>query len=761
MSDPVTQMLINYLYGTYTKCGPEHKYQSRHRDIRLDYSNVIKDVPYILPDNCYHPEAYICLDFSYQFVRNEPTKEIEGRRLISEKRLENITKEIMDYYYYYYEYVCTYGKKQGSTDLYEFLQDLQWDSEDEKNIFLNTFVNFYLTQINVERSRTGIGSATVVLRDNPNYKDNKKMGLFLDKGMDILNQLFVPMLPIMIWARGRLYKDWYFPLFDGYIISPTSGNTQGFTTITLMCKDILELARVSQQMINPAILQVDEFEKQNYVNIYQKPLYGLDHFVIFNLMIHGNKNTTYVPVQTDENGNKVPGTGRLLGDSTEDKKLLEKYKSTKQTNDNWYSFSALANLDAASMDINSDKVKNLLDYQAINKKEWSFDAMYTKTSHKMRRRATINWGNNFTPYRIFGTQAPDTFTSEFATRLDTLREVSETVYYDLYVDAYGNIQYHPMRIANDFLKYDIYEKNDPNKVHEYPFPGSNVIGIEEVINMNSNLNIEELCTFIRLKGTWPYTNPPPPELLKYTGSYTDMKYFSRYGFRRKEISNSLFNENALLTGVKRTNSSSGKMYFLDLAASSFLTYANAELYTRTASIVFRPELELAAPIVFPDDNSVFYLQSLSHSITIGGDATTTINANMGRLDKEDPPDLFSFLQMGQILYDNGGNWTDIFYQLIEQGQADISILEDNESASTYQQVLANLEWTEMWGEEREKNREELDALADQPPENTQDKKEENSRRQDNADSELERTQSTRRNAGAKKAVAEARKRFGF
>jgi len=82
---------------------------------------------------------------------------------------------------------------------------------------------------------------------------------------------------------------------------------------------------------------------------------------------------------------------------------------------------------------------------------------------------------------------------------------------------------------------------------------------------------------------------------------------------------------------------------------------NSELHNAQISMVFRPELRLGLPIFIEPDGDVFYVQSISHSITVNGEATTTVNANFGRKEEASPPDLFSYMVMSEKLYKDPGS----------------------------------------------------------------------------------------------------------
>jgi hypothetical protein len=123
----------------------------------------------------------------------------------------------------------------------------------------------------------------------------------------------------------------------------------------------------------------------------------------------------------------------------------------------------------------------------------------------------------------------------------------------------------------------------------------------------------------------------------------------RFKYRRREVSNPLFNNNPdVRVGIGETRK------FMDVAAEALLAFMNAELYSRQDNIIFRPELQIAAPVLIYNGsnqtNEIFYVQSLDHSITIGGEATTSINSNFGRKILDAAPDVSSYISYTKRYY---------------------------------------------------------------------------------------------------------------
>lgn len=599
--------------------GPNLSKQVSFPIVKRGFSTKVPNLVCPVPDACYKPKAKIFIDFTHQFTKT--TTGDEAERPVSAKMLKSFGRDLYNYVYYYYNYVMSYGKEEYK-DLQNIMNVMAKGAENASEFdiccFINTIVNYYLTDINIQQLRNGIGTCNITIRDAFNLRDNKKSSIFFNYAVPIFEQLFAPMLPIKVWATGRLYKDYYFPMFTGYIMFASQGNSAGYTSIQLVAKDILELARVSTDNINPALIQYAEATISKAINIMGQPLYGHDHFDIVKSLLAG---------------------GRLELSAEKRKLQTDITPNSKDQKSNSLEFTQLADFEVVK-DGSTKELEDVISKRGIPINELTTYNMWYSIK---KRPKLLMWGNNMTPYRTFMLSSPQIYSSNFSSRLQILEEVANICYYDFYVDGDGNFNYHPMRLTNDFLEKWYINISSDGSTKEYflnPFRYTNVISNDELTNNSSSFNIEELCTFLHLEGT-----PDFDKLDNITqglfGKAWDKSKMRKYGFRRKSCSNQMLNYNFTLFK---------NITFLDLAAYSLIKWINAELYTRSANMIFRPEIELCMPTYFVEDNSIFYVNSISHTITIGGDASTAINGNMGRKDYESPPDLMSYLLLQEKLY---------------------------------------------------------------------------------------------------------------
>jgi len=682
---------------------PPNSHKQSFNRIDRGVDKYSKNFNYI-PHETYRPQVTIGFDFTDSFtaaLQKEVAKEHEfhSQRLIDKTILMQRAKEVLQFVKYYFEYTNTYktyktynsttGQKTDTKLEYENLSQYEIVTENAANKLLNEAFNMFMTSITVTRSRGDIGSATINFKNVRNYVNGKSTGPLYDYSVGILRDLLVPMLPVKLWARGRFYNQWFFPIFDGYIVATTVKDTEGFAEIEIICKDVLEIARFTTEMINPALVNIAEMAKVDGINLQNMPFYGHDHMELVKALLMGGglefdptgtntqKLNAIDPYNNVKKGFKwIDGIGLV---PTDQFGTVLKEKNAKIWN-GWITLSKdldVGKLRAAAkkegitptltlqqleefdwysniQQSSLDKLDGKLEEGPIRQEEFTIDRIVKEVSHSETKRKILAWGSKLTPYRIWGIQSPDMFSATFASRLEVMQEIAKNVYYDLYVDGAGTVHYHPYRFTNDYLFNDaIYVQPKANNLHPHPvvWPGVYVIAPEESTSHNEIVNFEELITFLKLRGQDPQS-AVLSDLGAIVGSATHKDYLERFGYRRALEENPLFNFNFSLDAVANS-ASNASVTFMDLVAASLLIYRNGSLHTKDSTIIFRPELDVGRPIYYPEDDMVFYIDSISHSITIGGDATTSITASYGRKIYETPIDLQSFLQMQEGMWKFG------------------------------------------------------------------------------------------------------------
>lgn len=634
--------------------------------VRSDWVHSPKILRKVIPDQVYKPEVRIAIDFAHA-VRAEKEGE-PAVRVVSEAVLQRFVKNSYNFVMRYFNTIFASGT--GAADIAAVLREKPPTDSDEIILFINDVINYFLTTVSIERSVNSIGVASFKLKGIKNTQSTRgNFRLFFDSMWTILDQLFVPMLPVRIWAKGRLYPDWWFSIYDGYIITTSTSDEQGYVEYTITCRDVLEFARFTVEMTHPGLNPVGEKKerKRSYFQILKKQWYNYDHFSIISLLAAGSDSLLYAP--------DVPegfvGTPEA---EARDRKFKSMFPAESLAD-----FTPESIISGDFSNPNIDGLTRAYQHIAIHKDDFGRNKrleqvrhVFTASSkHAGTQRNIIFWGHKITPYRVFQFVSPQFFDSTFSNRLDMMLDVAKRSYFNIYIDGSGNLQYHPMRLNNEFLSVAAMGgKNFNDNAIMRAFPYAQVIGQEEIINTASVFNSENLITYYIISGALAV--PSKGAGSKQVGLYgtAEIKFLSdKFGYRRFEEENPLFNKQVIIDGIK----------FLDMYAAIRLAFLNAELYTRSTELVFRPELELASPVLYPHEGQVFYVTNITHNITIGGAATTSINTNMGRLDRQPPPDFMSFLYGSELIKEgmDSDDLSAIFSSVLAQLEKYYSIMQSD------------------------------------------------------------------------------------
>lgn len=669
--DAIQRAVIERYYK-YTISGLPNDGEQSFPDGNNSISKTVPALQYLVPPATFRPKVFVSFDFTHTFVETLPGKGFvpeEERRLVPKDSLLAYAQKLYVNLSSFLEVITVMTGENGKdTANVDFLKILQLKSsvfdETSANEFINTVINFFLTSVQTNMVRREIGTANITFKDNRNVagvQGTMPFRLLFANDQSILSQLFVPMLPVKVWVKGRFYQDYYFPIFDGYITNVTPQDNQGFSELQIICKDVLELARISVEMINPAIINQAEVKTIETVNFMSKPFYNHNHSWIVKALFMGGP-VKYSPKKFPGNMDQARSDAREFVESGISKVaniflkntvniLTGKANISEDADDGSLKFTQLDNFDLLSnldMGMNyaagfEKKLEDYIENGAIPENQFSVYEMIARTTHKQKRKLII-WGEEITPYRIFALQGVEIFKADFSSRLDVISDIAQEIYHDFYVDGNGAVHFHPQRFYNDFLINDV---SCTTKAGAYkasmPWLGVNIIGPEETVSSSTTLNLDELTTHLRLKGQDDVGIDP--EILGVIGKAVHKKYLRKYGYRRREVPSALFNTQLNLGDDGKT--------FGNLMAACLLIYGNGELYTKEMSIICRPELStigVSRPIFCTEDKTVFYLNSVAHSITVGGDATTTINMSFGRKEEETAPDLFNFILATEKAY---------------------------------------------------------------------------------------------------------------
>lgn len=196
-------------------------------------------------------------------------------------------------------------------------------------------------------------------------------------------------------------------------------------------------------------------------------------------------------------------------------------------------------------------------------------------------------------YDITAQGSVNMFETEYASKLDIVNQVLEITGFEFYQDADGDFVFKPPM-------YNLDTRQDP----VYVIKDRDLISIEESRE-------EPAATLIRGTGShWANVGGHGVDGWAGVGGvFIDYRLVAQYGYREESFDTKYF--------------SSRQAIFL--SCINRLDLANIGVTSGSISIPLRPELKPGYPVYVERTQSYYYVESVSHSFSYGGEATTSIS----------------------------------------------------------------------------------------------------------------------------------------
>lgn len=201
-------------------------------------------------------------------------------------------------------------------------------------------------------------------------------------------------------------------------------------------------------------------------------------------------------------------------------------------------------------------------------------------------------------YNEFFRSNPPEFVSQYATRRSLLAEVCRTTNTELWADGAGIVHFHPIRA---YLPAD-----EPELV----------IHPEECISWAATEDSSEVKTWVFVTGQVSYDYVPPVMIQNHM--MADPEIIRRFGMRAIQVSN-----------PNIRSPEAARAY-----AFTVLQRLLANRLQAQVTIVFRPEILPGRNVYIPWLNRVYYVHAVTHEISWGRSATTTLDLKYGRFPWE-------------------------------------------------------------------------------------------------------------------------------
>lgn len=190
------------------------------------------------------------------------------------------------------------------------------------------------------------------------------------------------------------------------------------------------------------------------------------------------------------------------------------------------------------------------------------------------------------------------FESTYESKLAIAQKVTELTGFEFYQDVDGDFVYKPPMYNLDTSSSRVYRLEDIDLIshsHGERAPAVTVMTVKGSHFKN--------ILGLGLEGDWGVR-----------GQFVDYKLVAQYGWRPQSFDTTYFNNPQ-------------EMFF---AAINRMDILNAEVNTASASIPLRPEIRPGYPVYIPSLDCFYYVKSISHQFSYGGQCTTSLTLTAKR-----------------------------------------------------------------------------------------------------------------------------------
>lgn len=451
--------------------------------------------------------------------------------------------------------------------------------ECHRKVNFNDYITSISTEANVESPP---GSATFQL----SIPDNDVNDFYVNGQL-----LIQPMMEVEIYAKGYYLIGGfpqYYRIFWGVVSNVSKAWSNGVTTVSVSCKDILRWWEVTNATLNPAFLEAGGSSAGGY-QLFQNQFAGQNPYTTIIQLARDSMGDFFYTTGsftsfTPEKGPEQPVIGEFMKDIMAYWQLkfaniqgaLVLYGASGQT----YTFSGVSGT------VSPTQLSNQIFENEVRllKQNQSTSLLFSQP----REIATA---------KVEVARAGDVefFQSETQSKLSLALHARDQIGYEFYCDTTGDIIFKP-----PFYNLNVLPNKPVSWIQDF-----------DIIDDQLNDSEAEVVTHVTSSGNafggvtdWGLNDEITTPR---TGVY-DFHLLRRYGWRRADLQ-------LEWAGNPR------KLFFHLL---DWMDRLNAKRQNGTITIPMRPELRMGFPVWVPKYDSFFYVQGISHQYSVGGQATTTI-----------------------------------------------------------------------------------------------------------------------------------------
>lgn len=410
------------------------------------------------------------------------------------------------------------------------------------------------------------------------------------------NPLITEMMEVEIFAKGFYLLEGvpqYYPIFWGLVTEVSDSYSGGEHTFSINCADILKWWELCKMNVTPAFT---EPTGQGGRSIFGNVFFGMNPYdVIWTLA-------------QQSFGDVVVGTGSL------NMQLREKnpdFKSTFSTAlgdimQYWNKRFSKIRSNLMLYGTSGTAVRGDTIQAAYQNRKPQFGKPFVSQLVRQANGGTAQM--DFDPtdpdvvaFRTQGGQAGQVnfWQTEYQTKLELANAAKEAIGFEFYMDVTGDLVFKP-----PFYNLDILSNKPVSWIQDI-----------DIIDWDFSQSEAEVVTQVQLQGNFTGSiDWGMPEEATPLTSVTDYHLLRKYGWRSQTFNSEFLADPKV-------------MFYVGL---DMLDRYNCKRFRGTVTIPFRPELRLGFPIYVGPKDQVWYIQGISHNISFGGRAQTTLSLTAKR-----------------------------------------------------------------------------------------------------------------------------------
>jgi len=449
-------------------------------------------------------------------------------------------------------------------------------------------INKYVTGISTESTvDSPPGSATI----NLSIPDNQVNQFYVNDGF-----IIIPMMEIEIYAKGYYTVGGfpqYYKIFWGLVSTVSQNWSNGVTSISIQCKDILRWWELTQSIVNPAFLDIGK--SASGYNMWGNKFAGANPYTV--ILILARESMGDFPLSDGSFLSSIPEKGR-------EGLALKEFASSIM----------------AYWQLKFSNIWNRLVLYGTSGQAYTFQGMGNKTPAEisnaifMEESKTLNLNAQTAqfknqPHEIAAFKQElsragdvDFFQNEFQSKLSlALTARDQAGAYEFYCDTTGDIIFKP-----PFYNMNVIPNKPISWIQDFEIIDDGITDTEAEIYTHITSSGNAFGGVMDYGLNDDITTPR-------TG-VIDYHLLRRYGWRRLNIQ------------VEWAGNARKLFYYL----LDQMDKINSKRISGSITIPMRPELRMGFPVWIPKYDSFFYVQGIAHNFSPGGQATSTLSLTAKR-----------------------------------------------------------------------------------------------------------------------------------